>query len=197
MAEDVDFPALMRRVRAGDEQAAAELVRRYEPAVRRAIRYRLTDARLRRVCDSLDVCQAVLGSFFVRAAAGQYDLDTPEQLHKLLVVMARNKLAKQAHRQQATRRDHRRQSGLPLEEHQLADPQPSPSWQVAARELLQELYRRLAPEERRLAELRNEGRDWAEIAAQVGGSPEALRKRLVRAVEHVAAQLGIDEVSGE
>jgi RNA polymerase sigma-70 factor (ECF subfamily) len=197
MEEDLDFPALIQRVRSGDESAAAELVRRYEPAVRRAIRYRLSDARLRRVCDSLDVCQAVLGSFFIRAAAGQYDLDTPQQLQKLLVVMARNKVAKQVQREKAARRDQRRRSAQPLDQQQLADPEPSPSRQVAARELLQELYRRLSPEERRLAEMRNEGRDWAEIAAQLGASPEALRKRLARAVEMIAEQLGIDDLSDQ
>jgi RNA polymerase sigma-70 factor (ECF subfamily) len=193
MAEDPGFDDLIRRVKTGDEAAAAELVRLYEPAVRRAIRYRLTDPRLRRVCDSMDVCQAVLGSFFVRVAAGQYELDSPVQLQKLLATMARNKLAKQAHRQQAARRDHRRQSAQPLEEQNLPGAEPSPSRQVAARELLQELYRRLSPDERRLAELRNEGHEWAEIARQVGGTPEALRKRLARAVEQAAEALGVDD----
>ena len=81
--------------RVGHRSTAAELVQRYEPAVRRSVRLRL-DPRLRRVCDSMDICQAVLGSFFVRAASGQYELDTPEQLLRLLTAMARNKLLNQA-----------------------------------------------------------------------------------------------------
>ena len=40
----------------------------------------------------MDICQSVLGSFFVRAATGQYKLETPEHLLKLLTTMARNKL---------------------------------------------------------------------------------------------------------
>jgi hypothetical protein len=36
MSEAVPFDELIRLVRAGDEQAARELVRRYEPAIRRA-----------------------------------------------------------------------------------------------------------------------------------------------------------------
>src|SRR3954466_15883459 len=99
MADDVSFQQLIGRVRKGDEQAAAELVRTYEPAIRRAVRFRLTDPALRRTCDSLDVCQSVLMSFFVRAASGQYELDTPEQLLHLLTVMARNKLLNEARRQ--------------------------------------------------------------------------------------------------
>src|SRR5437764_4205204 len=100
MTEPGSFPDLIRRVRGGDEAAAAELVKRYEPAIRRAVRVRL-DPRLRRVCDSMDLCQAVLGSFFVRAALGQYELETPEQLLKLLATMARKKLSKAGRFQRA------------------------------------------------------------------------------------------------
>jgi hypothetical protein len=39
MTVDDPFIALVRRVRAGDQEAAAELVRLYEPAIRRAGRY--------------------------------------------------------------------------------------------------------------------------------------------------------------
>jgi len=90
MSEDSSFADLIRRVRSGDERAAAELVRRYEPAIRRSARVRL-NPRLRRSFDSMDLCQAVLCSFFVRVAAGQYDIDAPEQLLKLLGAMVRNK----------------------------------------------------------------------------------------------------------
>src|SRR5437868_13055213 len=104
MAEDVSFTDLVRRVRGGDGAAAAELVRRYEPALRAAIRVRLTDPHLRRVLDSTDVCQSVLANFFVRAAAGQFDLDRPEQLLGLLATMARNKVTNLALRERAARR---------------------------------------------------------------------------------------------
>jgi RNA polymerase sigma-70 factor (ECF subfamily) len=67
MADDNNFADFLRRVRAGDGQAAAELVRRCESAVRVAVRMRLADSRLRRVVDTMDLCQSVLASFFVRA----------------------------------------------------------------------------------------------------------------------------------
>jgi RNA polymerase sigma-70 factor (ECF subfamily) len=60
--------------------------------------------------------------------------------------------------------------------------------------LVQETRRRLAPDERHLLELREQGREWAEIAEELGGSPEALRKKLARAVDRVARDLGLDEV---
>src|SRR5271165_5358652 len=108
---DNTFADFLLRIRAGDEQAAVELVRRYESAVRVEVRMRLADSRLRRVLDSMDVCQSVLASFFVRVAAGQYDLERPEQLVRLLVSMTRNKLASAARDQHRQRRDQRRVVG--------------------------------------------------------------------------------------
>ena len=72
-------------------------------------------------------------------------------------------------------------------------PGSSPSRQVAARELIQEARRRMTPEERRLLERRAQGLGWAEIAAELGGSPNALRVRLGRAVARITRQLGLDE----
>src|SRR3954447_3229156 len=108
---DEGFEVLIRRVRDGDQQAAAELVRRYEPAIRRAARVRLLDTRLNRLLDSMDVCQSVMASFFVRTALGQYQLETPDQLLKLLATMTRNKLAGAVKGHRAGRRDFRRVEG--------------------------------------------------------------------------------------
>ncbi len=41
MPEDDDFAELIRRIRRGDAQAAQELIRSYEPAIRREARLRL------------------------------------------------------------------------------------------------------------------------------------------------------------
>ncbi len=191
MPEGLSFEDFLRRVRAGDERAAADLVRLYEPTIRRVIRFRLTGSRLGTALDSVDVCQSVLASFFVRAASGEYDLSNPDDLVKLLVTMARNKLASQARRQQAARRDHRRNQAGALEEDRLPADQPSPSQCVANKELLQEVQRRLTPQERQLVELRGQGLEWAEIAEQLGETPAALRKRLSRALDRVSGELGL------
>src|SRR5262249_38350479 len=87
MADDQSFAQFIRRIRAGDAQAAAQLLREYESAIRLEVRLRLRDSRLRRLFDSMDICQSVLGSFFVRAAAGEDGLDPPEERLKLRVAM--------------------------------------------------------------------------------------------------------------
>jgi RNA polymerase sigma factor (sigma-70 family) len=195
MAEHESFKDLIRQVRQGDEKAVAELVRKYEPAIRREVRMRLNDPRLFRLFDSMDIVQSVLGSFFVRAAAGQYDLESPAQLGKLLVAMTRHKLAFQVRQQRAQRRDHRRVAEGSFHQDNLIAQQDSPSQQVAGQELLEQFRNRLSEEERRLADLRAQGQEWTEIADLLGGTPEGRRKQLIRAIDRVAHDLGLDEMS--
>jgi RNA polymerase sigma factor (sigma-70 family) len=194
MPPDPSFDELIRRVGVGDDQAAARLVRDFEPVVRRVLRARLREnTRARREFDSMDICQSVMASFFVRAALGQYELDAPEQLLKLLATMARHKLADQVDKERAECRDNRRVEEGSADTREVVASATSPSRQVAARELLEEVQRRLSPEERRLVDMRNQGLEWTAIAAELGGSPEALRKRLARATDRIAQELGLDE----
>jgi RNA polymerase sigma-70 factor (ECF subfamily) len=171
-----------------NKYAAAELVRRYDPAIRQAVQAGLRDARLRRSFDTLDICQSVLGSFFAGVALGQFDLDKPEDLVGLLVTMARNKLAMHARKKQVRRRDPR-----PLPGDALPDAGSSPSGQVVRKDLVEEVRKRLTEEERYLADQRVAGREWAEIAVDRGQNAEALRKQLTRAPDRVARDLGLDD----
>jgi DNA-directed RNA polymerase specialized sigma24 family protein len=192
-SEDATFQELIEWVRRGDGEAAVCLVRRYESAIRRAARFRLRSARLNAVLDSLDICQSVLASFFVRAAAGEYEITEPEQLLRLLVQMARNKVVDHARREHAQRRDHR-QVPLGVAVHDtVVGTVPGPDHVASSRELFAEVYRRLSTEERRLVDMRNAGRDWASIAREQGVNAVALRKQFSRALNRVAQQLGIDD----
>ncbi len=193
MLEPTAFTEFIQRLRAGDEEAAVELVRQYEPLIRREVRMHLEDQHLCRLFDSLDISQAVLLSFFVRSAAGQYDLEQPEQLLNLLVAMTRNKLASAARRENRQRRDQRRTGGLNADElDQVPDPRPAADEVVASAELLQGIRARLSDEERELVELRGEGLSWEEIAAQRGGTAQARRMQLARAIDRIARALGVN-----
>jgi len=188
-----DFAGFLRRIRAGDERAAEEMVRQYEPVIRRVVRLRLQDPALNRLLDSMDICQSVLGSFFVRTAAGQFDLEEPGQLVRLLIIMARNKLAMAARRQRAQRRDNRRLEGAPVEALDQAGRDPGPSRVLAGKELLQAVRDRLDPEERQVADRRAQGEEWAAIAAELGGTPDGCRMRLTRALDRIAGELGLED----
>src|SRR6202034_2822605 len=145
-----------------DEQAARELIEHYEPVIRREVKMRLRDPRLHRQFDWRDICQSVMASFFLRAASGQYDLDQPDRLLRLLVVMTRHKLSKQERRHRARKRDYRlMEDGDPTYLEGQPGAGPTPSRVVAGRELLEAFRARLSEEERMLADLRAQGCDWA------------------------------------
>jgi RNA polymerase sigma factor (sigma-70 family) len=198
VSETQAFRDLLAQVRGGDQAAAAELVRQYEAELRRAVRVRLTDPRLRRVLDSADVCQSVLAQFFVRVAAGEFDLDRPEQLLHLLVRMARNKVLDKARRQQADKRDQRRVDLAPAARlDELPGKVPGPERIVANQDLLSAVRRLLSEDERHLADQRAQGREWRDLSDELGAQPDALRKKLSRGLDRVLAQLGLEGINDD
>jgi RNA polymerase sigma-70 factor (ECF subfamily) len=191
------FDSFILKIRAGNEDAARELVRRFEGIIRREVRLRLDDHRLLRVFDSMDISQSVLTSFFARASSGHFDLDTPEQLVRLLIQMTRNKLAFQVRRQRARRRDNRLTYPTRVDEMNVASRRPGPSELASDLDLIDAVRRRLGEEERKIADLRAEGWEWSEIASRLGGSPQARRMQLTRAVHRVARILKLDDDRNE
>ena len=75
----------------------------------------------------------------------------------------------------------------------LAGPADTPATRSRRANSWQEARRRLSPEELSLLERREQGCEWTEIAAELGSSPEAIRKRLARAIDRVAHELGLDQ----
>src|SRR5262245_31397596 len=193
MSNDGSFADLLGRIRAGDAAAAEELVQRYEPVLRRMVHVRLVGDRLRRLFDSEDICQSVLASFFVRVALGQYELSEPDDLLKLLAIMARNKVVNKARRMDLNGQGGERVSLAELSNSAVTAASAGPSRHAALKDLLHEVRRRLPREENRLLDLRQQGVAWADIALEIGDNPDALRKRLNRAVDLVAQELGLDD----
>ncbi len=193
MSQDDRFADFIRRIRAGDHTAAEELVRLYEPVVRRVIRHNMSDPRMTRMFDSVDICQSIWTSFFVRVSAGQFDLESPGQLTNLLMAMAKNKLAFQSRRNRFQKRDVRRidPTGAPLET--ISDQQPTPSECVSAKELFSKMQSSLTDEERQISELRRAGLAWEAIATTLGGTAQARRMQLDRAADRVTRQLGLGD----
>jgi RNA polymerase sigma-70 factor (ECF subfamily) len=192
-----EYTEFIRRIRQGDERAAEELIRLYEPEIRLEIRslLRLRDPRLRRVFDSMDICQSVMASFFLRAAVGDFDLDEPSQLIRLLVGMARNRLAERVRFHQRHRRDVRRIGAEAAEEWAIPSEAATPSEVISHRELLAMFRGRLSGEELKVADLRSQGHDWEAVARELGGTPDGRRKQLSRAIARVGQELGLDPVT--
>jgi RNA polymerase sigma factor (sigma-70 family) len=197
MADDLPFAEFLGRVRAGDGEAARELVRRYEPLIRREVRLRIGDDRLNRAFDSVDVSQSVLASFFTRAASGNYQIDRFEQLAMLLMTMARNKLASRARSERRLIRDSRRLSAKTEVLEHVVDAGPSPSEYLARREEIARLKSVLSDEERTIYELRIEGLSWDEIAARLGGNGHARRMQFSRGLQRLERQLDGSDGAGK
>jgi RNA polymerase sigma-70 factor (ECF subfamily) len=192
MSENGSFNSFMRAIRGGNEDAARELVRRFEGVIRREARLRMEDHRLARLIDSMDISQSVLTSFFARASTGHFDLETPEQLVNLLLRMTRNKLALQVRRQRARRRDNRLLAAARVDDLNVASSVPGPSELASDHDLIDAVRVRMDDEERQIADLRAAGWEWSEIAGRLGGTPQARRMQLSRAVHRAVKALKLD-----
>jgi RNA polymerase sigma-70 factor (ECF subfamily) len=186
------FHETLARVRRGDPLAVAAFVRDYQPFLLRTARRRFGDD-LRAAADSADVCQSVLMNFLVRAGNGEFEFQSPEDVNRLLAVMVRNKVASWRRREGAERRDRDRAEALGSAAGGLADTTLGPASRVANEELIRAARERLTPDERELVELRAQGLDWDAIAERKGTNAAALRKRLSRALNRVAQELGLDD----
>jgi RNA polymerase sigma-70 factor (ECF subfamily) len=188
MANSLVFEDLVRRVRQGDSDAAAKLVKDYERAIRVAVRTRLSDPLLRRQFDSMDVCQSVLGSFFLRAASGQYDLREPAQLVALLVKMAQNKLRMRIRYSRRQCRDVKRTVPL-TDDIESAHNGNGREHQLNGREMLDRAMQLMSAEVREMARRRSSGEAWGLIASELGGTADGRRKQFERAMNRIAKLL--------
>jgi DNA-directed RNA polymerase specialized sigma24 family protein len=195
VSEQGEFRELWARVRVGDEEAAAELVRRYGPVIRSVIRVRLRGSRLRRYFDSMDVYQSVLCKFFVRAAEGHFELDGPQQLIRLFTTMSKNAFIDRLRREQAgigkltTAGD----DALLWESDPRADTRPGEA--LARKDLVERISRMLSESVLELAGPWSEGRSWPEIGEARGEAPDALRMKFSRALKRVRGELARDDSS--
>ena len=160
---------------------------------------RLTDPKLRRIVDSIDICQSVFGRFFKSATDGSFKLESSEQLLGLLITMTRNRVI-DLHRQQTALKRQPVESQATLLPEEIVFDSPGPRTAAAAKELLSEVRSRLEPEELEIADRRTSGDSWNKISTDMNQSAEVLRKRLERALARVRDEVEQittpDEVSG-
>jgi RNA polymerase sigma factor (sigma-70 family) len=173
-----EFELLMTACRRGEPAAVAELVRRYLPLVRAAVRKKLPTT-LRGRFDSLDFAQDVWLSFFHGAAARKEAWDEIT-LVGYLTKMAHLKVAEE-YRHQTTRK-----VGLtrdtPLEAVvEPVGPGPTPSAGVLADDTWERLTAGLPDRDRALLRMLRDGHTHAETAAAFGLSEKTVQ-RLVRRI---------------
>lgn len=176
MSNDPDFDELMALLRAGDEDAAARLFRRYARRLVGLARVRL-DHRLRSKLDPDDVVQSVFRSFFRRLAGGQWEVPHWDGLWALLVVMTVRKCGRKAQHFRAACRHVGREAAT-LTDVSAAGPGPLES--AALADTLARLAARLDDRDRLVLEHVIDGYTPAEVARKIGRGEQTVRRALDR-----------------
>jgi RNA polymerase sigma-70 factor (ECF subfamily) len=186
------FPAVMDRLRAGDDEAAREV---YDRFARRliALARRRFDRRLAHRVDPEDVVQSAFKSFFVRHHEGALRLGDWDNLWGLLTLITLLKCADRVDYLRAGRRDVRCEATVAAGQDppwQLAlDREPRPEEAAALAEAVEQLFRAVDDADRPILELSLQGYSAAEISLRVGRalrSVQRLREQIRRRLERDA-----------
>ncbi|HYD00638.1 MAG TPA: hypothetical protein VEB22_05375 [Phycisphaerales bacterium] len=128
--------------------------------------------------ESIDICQSVAKSFVHDAGRGRLAFENEAALMAYLKTVVRTKLA------EAKRRDDARvkaQGGsMVMETSDGSKGGSTPSVDVATGQAIDAAWEGLSDGDRELVRLRRAGMEWGVIAAQLGQSEVALRKRWSR-----------------
>ncbi|MGE3805371.1 MAG: RNA polymerase sigma factor [Gemmataceae bacterium] len=182
MANDLE---LLERWRQGDENAAGDLFRRYAGRLIGLVQQHLSEQLGRRV-DAEDVLQSAFRSFFSGARDGRFLLESSDDLWHLLVAISLHKVRRQSRRHKASKRSLERETpastdslhGLDAE---LLAREPSPDEAASLAELLEQLMGSFPAEQRRMLEMRLQGYQHEEIAAELGCCRQTVMRVLRRA----------------
>jgi RNA polymerase sigma-70 factor (ECF subfamily) len=166
--------SLLSGVRAGEDDAASELYRRYAPRLIALARKRWPALLAGRV-DPDDIIQSVFRTFFNHTREGLYHVAEGSDLWCLLAVIAVNKIRVQQTRQFAAKRDVRRtQSGDAAEWNDVLGSSDDTQMNLVVDELLESL----PTEHRRVVEMRLEGYEVATVAKRIGRSKRTVERLL-------------------
>jgi RNA polymerase sigma factor (sigma-70 family) len=165
--------ALLERLCRGDEQAAEEVFRTYEPYLRKVVRRQLP-ARLRAKFDSLDIVQSVWADVLDGFRGAGWRFEDADHLRAFLVKVTHHRFIDRY-------RQHRRalERERPLAEGEgEAGPGPRPSELARADDLWDKLLALCPPEHHELLLLKRQGLGTPEIAARTGLHEDSVRRVL-------------------
>ena len=168
-------------IQGDDEQALETMLQELDPFLRRVIRLRLHDGRLRRSVDTTDILQSLLEDFLRQPEAGERAETSSAELSAYLAAAVRHKV-------QTRLRKERRHAGSLPRDWEPASPEPDVGQRVEVQDFAAAIRGRLDASTCLLFDLKAQGLTWQEIAAQVGGRADALRMRLTRTVAALLAE---------
>jgi RNA polymerase sigma factor (sigma-70 family) len=174
---------LLARLSGGDDEAAEQVFRTYEPYLRKVVRRQLP-AWLRPKFDSADVVQSVWADLICGLRGAGWHFRDAEHLRAFLVKMARHRFIDRFrhHRTSAERE----QPLATTDTGGLTGHEPRPSEVAQADELWQRMLHLCPPEHRPVLLLKREGRPMEEIVAETGLHEDSIRRILRRLSRQVA-----------
>jgi RNA polymerase sigma-70 factor, ECF subfamily len=180
--------SLLRGVRQGSQDAATRLYQRYARRLRSLARARLSPGLARRL-DPEDIVQSVFSRFFRHVRRGDYDIPEGEELWKLFLVIALNRIRSAESYHRADKRDVAATSpGDQLDQLPTA-PGRADEADTLLRIVVAEALERLPERYREVVRRRMEGYEVAEIARQTGRSQRTVERILHESREHLGALL--------
>ena len=155
---------LLRRFRHGQSDASTKLYLRYVERLR-ALAASQSSPDLARRVDPEDIVQSVFRTFFRRVSLGQYAVPDGEEIWKLLLVIALNKVRATAAHHKAAKRDVRRTTGGESYDRAIeSEPGGDEAALQALKMVVEELLEGQTEAHRKMIEMRIEGYEVTEIA---------------------------------
>src|SRR5262245_18061742 len=168
---------LLLRFKKGEEDAATGIYLRYAQRLQLLAHSQAGRALSIRL-DADDVVQSVFRTFFRRAAQGHYDIPDGEELWKLFLVLALNKIRSLATYHRAAKRDVGQTTDLSKIFGQAAADLPDDTAYGVLRLTIDDILNGLPEPQRSMVVLRIEGRDIQEIAAATERSKRSVERAL-------------------
>ena len=169
--------SLLRRFRTGEEDAATAIYLRYAARLNKLARSKTNTNMMGRV-DPEGIVQSVFRTFFRRAAVGQYDVPDGEELWKLFLVIALNKIRHSTSHHRALKRDIGKTEPIDLRDGITGDDGCRMEAFSALRMTIHDLLDNLSDSHKRIVALRIEGHEVAEIARATERSQRSVERLL-------------------
>lgn len=171
---------LLQRWMDGDDDAATEIFDLFACRLVALARTRM-DQSLQSRLDPSDVVQSAYGSFFRRAAAGDFEIEEDGDLWQLLATITVNKLRKKFRFHTAQKRSVHQEAGpqersVQWEAIQSAATEPTPHDALALIESVDDLLGALDETQRQIVEMRLKGWRVADIAVRSERTERTVRR---------------------
>ncbi len=169
---------LLDRLRAGNDEAATQLYVRYAGRLRALAQQRTANDLKSRV-DPDDIVQSVFRTFFRRVARGEYSVPEGEELWKLFLVIALNKVRATGKRHHAARRDTRQTTtGTELDSTPASETNSNEVALTTLEMTIDEILSGLPEWWREVVSMRVEGHEVNDIAAKTGRAKRSIERAL-------------------